>query len=121
VIERSGPAVQARAPDVSRAILAELRSGRIAPDREIDLHGLDVAGARAALVAALGLALEDGLRCLLVIHGAGRRSRGEPVLQTSVPEWLQSARQSSEIQAFATAPRRLGGAGACLVLLRRRR
>jgi DNA-nicking Smr family endonuclease len=119
-IDHSDGRVMARAPDVSRAILADLHAGRVPPERELDLHGLDGVAARRALDEALACALDDGLRCLLVIHGRGRRSPGEPVLQQAVPEWLASSPDASRIQAFASAPRRLGGAGACLVLLRRR-
>lgn len=120
-IRHSGAAVAARAPDVSRAILRDLRSGRVPPERELDLHGLDAKAARRAVLDALARALEDDVRCLLVIHGRGRRSTGEPVLQQALPEWLTSSPQASRIQAFATAPQPLGGPGACLVLLRRHR
>jgi DNA-nicking Smr family endonuclease len=120
-IERRDGRVEARAPDVSRARLADLRAGRVAPQRELDLHALDLAGARRALAETLERALDDGLRCLLVIHGRGQHSPGGPVLQRAVPEWLASPPQAAHIQAFATAPRALGGTGACLVLLRRRR
>jgi DNA-nicking Smr family endonuclease len=120
-IEQRDGRLEARAPDVSRARLADLRAGRIAPQRELDLHGLDLAGARRALAEALERALEDDLRCLLVIHGRGRRSPGAPVLRRAVPEWLAQPPHAAHVQAFATAPRSLGGAGACLVLLRRSR
>ena len=118
--ERRGDSVEARAPDVSRAILADLRAGRPAPDRELDLHGLASSTAQRALAEALQQSLDEGDRCLLVIHGRGRRSPGEPILKAAVPEWLQSSPHAPQIQAFAPAPQRLGGSGATLVLLRRR-
>lgn len=121
LLERRGDALEARAPDVSRAILADLRAGRLPPDQEIDLHGLDQDAAHRALAEALDAAEREGTRCLLVIHGRGQRSQSEPVLKVAVPEWLLSSPHASRIQAFATAPRQLGGAGASLVLLRRRR
>ena len=121
VVERRGDAVEARAEDVSRAILADLKAGRIRAERELDLHGLGLEEARRALDDALEGAHRDGVRCLLVIHGRGQRSANGPVLKGAVIDWLQAMPHAARLQAFATAPRRLGGAGASLVLLRRRR
>jgi DNA-nicking Smr family endonuclease len=61
-----------------------------------------------------------GLRCVVLIHGRGRRSEtGESVLRESVPGWLSKAPCATHVLAFAPAPKRLGGEGATLVLLRR--
>jgi DNA-nicking Smr family endonuclease len=121
VIESEGDDVYARAADVPRRQLAELRAGRVEVDGEIDLHGLTAAEARRALDRALADALRDGLRCLLVIHGTGHHSVSGPVLKRALPDWLASAPAAGDILAFATAPARHGGPGACLVLLRRAR
>jgi DNA-nicking Smr family endonuclease len=121
LVERSDAAVEVRAEDVPRATLADLRAGRIPPERELDLHGRSLAAARHALDEALESALRDEIRCLLVIHGRGQRSADGPVLKGAVEGWLQAPPRAAHLQAFATAPRRLGGAGASLVLLRRRR
>ena len=121
VIEREGDDVFARAEDVSRRQLAELRAGRMAVERETDLHGLSPADAKRALHRALAGALRDGVRCLLVIHGAGHHSVSGPVLKRALPEWLEHAPAAGDILAFATAPARHGGPGASLVLLRRAR
>jgi len=120
-IERAGERVDGLAPGVDRRRLAELRRGTPAPDRRLDLHGLDAAGAERGLRRELARALEAGERCLLVIHGRGRRSEGAPVLKTSLPGWLSAPPHGRRILAFATAPPALGGAGATLVLLRRPR
>lgn len=121
VVERSGDDVQARAEDLSRKQLAALRTGRIPAERELDLHGLDAAAARRALFSAIEAARTDSLRCLLVIHGLGRRSQQGPVLKRSLPDWLQEEPVAGAILAFATAPANQGGAGGTLVLLRRDR
>jgi DNA-nicking Smr family endonuclease len=121
VIDWQGEDVFARAADVSRRQLADLRAGRVEVDAELDLHGLAAAEARRALESALADALRDGLRCLLVIHGAGHHSVSGPVLKRQVPDWLANARAAGDILAFATAPAQHGGRGACLVLLRRAR
>ncbi len=121
VVERRGDDVFARAEDVSRKQLADLRAGRVPVEREVDLHGLDAASARRRLLDALGDARAAGIRCVLVIHGVGHHSASGPVLKAALPEWLQDESIGDEVLAFATAPQREGGPGASLVLLRRRR
>lgn len=121
VIEREGDDVFARGTDVSRRRLADLRAGRIAPQREVDLHGMTASSARSVLLDTLALAQQGGARCVLVIHGAGHHSPGSPVLKAALPDWLQEDAIAREVLAFATAPARLGGPGASLVLLRRPR
>ena len=121
VIERRGDDVFARGEDVSRKQLVELRAGRVPVDREVDLHGLDEAAARRALLAAIERAREDALRCLLVIHGAGHPSEAGPVLKRALPDWLTEDAVAGRLLAFATASTRLGGSGATLLLLRRTR
>ncbi len=121
VIERRGDDVFARGEDVSRKQLVELRAGRVPVERELDLHGLDEAAARRVLLAAIERAREDALRCLLVIHGAGHHSEAGPVLKRALPHWLTEEAVAGWVLAFATAPSRLGGPGATLLLLRRTR
>ena len=121
VIERRGDDVFARREDVSRKQLVELRAGRVPVEREVDLHGLDETAARRALLAAIERAREDGLRCLLVIHGAGHHSQAGPVLKRALPDWLTEDGVAGHLLAFATASSRLGGPGTTLLLLRRTR
>ena len=62
-----------------------------------------------------------GLPCVVVIHGRGQGSEsGEAVLRDALPGWLSSPACAKQVLGFAPAPNRLGGAGATLVLLRRR-
>jgi DNA-nicking Smr family endonuclease len=119
VVETSGDAVAGRAEDVSRAALAKLRAGDVAPDREVDLHGLPARDARRRLERALRDAEAAGERCVLVVHGRGVHSESRAVLRSALPEWLQEFPHSERVLAFASAPRALGGAGATLVWIRR--
>ncbi|HEX5067614.1 MAG TPA: Smr/MutS family protein [Myxococcota bacterium] len=119
VVEVSGDVVSGRPEDVSRAILAKLRSSGAEPDREVDLHGLPARDARQRLARELREARAAGERCVLVVHGRGIHSESRPVLRDALPSWLQEAPQSELVLAFATAPRALGGAGATLVWIRR--
>jgi DNA-nicking Smr family endonuclease len=121
VVERDGEWIWARAEDVSAARLGDLRAGRIPVDREIDLHGFRQDQALLQLREQVASARGAGARCLLVIHGRGRRSTEGAVLKQVLPEWLQADPLAQEVLAFSSAPPAQGGVGATLVWLRRTR
>lgn len=120
-VETEGGRLRGLAAGVDRRHLRGLERGEREVEAELDLHGLSAADARVAVRQALHDAHEDGLRCIRVIHGRGRRSPLGPVLREGLPEWLTAPPAGRLVMAFATAPGRLGGDGATLVLLRRRR
>lgn len=98
-------------PDVTQ----NLRRGKWALQREVDLHGLRTDAARDALGAFIREAHQQGIRCVRVIHGKGLGSPGKtPVLKDKVHRWLV---QKSEVLAFVQAQPSQGGAGALVVLL----
>lgn len=102
---------------LQHTVMRKLRRGQFAIEAELDLHGLIVPQARAALDKFLRDARALGKRCVRVIHGKGRSSEGKmPVLKGKVNVWL---RQKNEVLAFCTAVPRDGGAGAVYVLLRK--
>ncbi len=121
VVEQDGEWISGRAEDVATSQLAELRAGRIPVDREIDLHGFRQDEAFLTLREQVNQARLQGARCLLVIHGWGRRSTEGAVLKAALPDWLQAEPFAGEVLAFATAPQAQGGVGATLVWLRRNR
>ncbi len=99
-----------------RRILTDLRRGRWVVQAELDLHGLTRDEARSALGHFLHDALEQGQRCVRLIHGKGLGSPGrEPVLKHLSRGWLM---QREEILAFCQARPHDGGDGALLILLR---
>lgn len=102
-------------PQVQPAMLRRLRRGEFRIEREIDLHGLTVADAGRALREFLIECLEQGVRCVRVIHGKGLRSghRG-PVLKVAVNGVL---RRTGAVLAFVSARPVDGGTGALYVLL----
>ncbi|NND58654.1 MAG: DNA mismatch repair protein MutS [Gammaproteobacteria bacterium] len=101
-------------PEVTRATLRRLRRGRYAIDDELDLHGMTVSEASAALDNFLAAAAR--CRCVRIVHGKGKGSgRGGPVLRPNVHRWL---RQRREVLAFTAAREVDGGTGASYVLLR---
>lgn len=118
-IERDGDWTWGRAEDVPERRLAELRAGRMPVEREIDLHGFAHDEAFLELREQVAAARRANVRCLLVIHGWGRRSPEGPVLKQALPGWLEAPPFADEVLAFATAPQAQGGVGATLVWLRR--
>ncbi len=99
-----------------RRVLTDLRRGRWVLQGEIDLHGLTRDEARDALARFLAASLQQGLRCIRVIHGKGLGSPGRvSILKQLSRGWLA---QREEILAFCQAGPHDGGSGALLVLMR---
>lgn len=99
-----------------RRLLRKLRRGQFALAAEIDLHGMTVSRAHAALSGFLAEARERSWNCVRVVHGKGRRSSNRgPVIKGKVDRWL---RQRDEVIAFCSARPVDGGTGAVYVLLR---
>ncbi len=104
-------------PGLQQALLRKLRRGQLSIGAELDLHGLTVAEARAAVSDFLRDSLARGVRCVRIIHGKGHGSPNrQPVLKTHLNYWLP---QREEILAFCSARPVDGGTGAVYVLLRR--
>ena len=103
-------------PGVSMQVLRDLRRGRWAIQREIDLHGYTRDTAREALGQFLSRSLQQGFRCVRVVTGQGLRSAGQmAVLRVLTRNWLA---QCTEVLAYCDAKPKDGGAGALIVLLR---
>ena len=101
---------------LSRMMLRKLRRGHWPIQDSLDLHGLDSDAARRLLQEFLHEAKQNGLRCVLVIHGKGMNSRdGEAVLKLRTRHWLI---QHPLVLAWCDATPRDGGSGAVLALLR---
>jgi len=117
-VEQRPDSIRARHESVPAKVLAELEAGRIVPRRQLDLHRLSAAAAREALDAGVKQARRDGVGCLLVVCGRGLHSGADgPVLPDVAVERL-SEELAAEVLAFTSAPRKWGGAGALIVLLR---
>ncbi len=101
---------------LQHAVLKKLRKGKFGLDAEIDLHGLNSNEAKRQLLHFLHDCVENGCRCVHIVHGKGYRSVGNhPVLKNELNVWL---RQHQDVQAFCSAPPKDGGAGAVYVLLK---
>jgi DNA-nicking Smr family endonuclease len=103
-------------------LVRKLRQGDFSRQAALDLHGMTVDEAQAEVEQFLVKAARAGLRCVLIIHGRGRNSRGQvPVLKDRLKQWLTRTKLAKMILAFATARPHDGGPGALYVMLRRER
>jgi DNA-nicking Smr family endonuclease len=103
----------------------KLAKGMVAPDYTVDLHGETLHSAHGKLDFALGDAVRQGARLLLLITGkAGRDNPRLPpttrgVIRASIADWIATSSYSSRIAAVRNAHPRHGGAGALYVILKR--
>lgn len=103
-------------PGLQHKHVRRLRRGQMTIEAEADLHGMRAREAQTLLQTFLRECRDQGLRCVRVIHGKGRGSRGgHAVLKWEVDRWL---RQHDGVMAFCTAQPRHGGTGAVYVLLK---
>ena len=95
---------------VTRSLAVELLQQRVVG--AVELRG----GNAEALAQFLSASLQQGKRCVRVIHGKGLGSPGKlSILKQLSRGWLA---QREEILAFCQAGPYEGGSGALLVLLR---
>jgi DNA-nicking Smr family endonuclease len=99
-----------------------LSSGRIQPDRTLDLHGHNLALAWEAIDRALEQSIASNDRILLLVTGHERK--GEPPLErgrirAAVHDWLAVSRHAGRIAAVRGAHRRHGGGGSLYIILRK--
>jgi DNA-nicking Smr family endonuclease len=97
-----------------------LHRGDFSIQAHLDLHGMSAAQAKDAFEDFLKKALRSGKQGVLIIHGRGISSPGEPVLKNKVSEWLMRGPWRKWVIAFTSAQSYDGGAGATYVLLRHR-
>jgi DNA-nicking Smr family endonuclease len=103
-------------------LVRKLRQGEFSRQASLDLHGMTVEAAQGEVERFLLKVVRDGLRCVLIVHGRGRNSRGQvPVLKDRLKLWLTRGKLARSVLAFATARPYDGGPGALYVLLRRER
>lgn len=103
-------------PGLQKNVIRKLRKGYYGLDAEIDLHGLSSRDAQQQLLRFLHHCIENGQRCVQIIHGKGYNSPDkQPVLKNDINLWL---RQHKDVLAFCSAPPKSGGTGALFVLLR---
>ena len=103
---------------VDRSTWSRFRTGKLAPERTLDLHGRTAQRAHAELHAFIGRAIAERLRCVEVITGRGSVESGG-VIRREFPLWLNSPALRPLILA-ATHPHP-ANPGSVRLLLRRAR
>lgn len=104
---------------VDRRTMEKLKKGKLPVDRIVDMHGQNQEQACDALWNAIRTAYETDQRVLLVITGKGQR--GDGILRTRLPVWLNDEAVRPFILAFTRATPKDGGDGAFYLLLKRRK
>jgi DNA-nicking Smr family endonuclease len=89
----------------------------------IDLHGMNLDKAWAAIDRGLDQSIARGDRLILLITGHHRPGelpvqRGK--IRAAVHDWLAASRHSADIAAVRGAHRRHGGGGSLYLVLRRK-
>jgi DNA-nicking Smr family endonuclease len=118
VIKHTAEYVEGSAGRMPPEIFRRIHGGHFSIQGHVDLHGLNVAGARSHFEKFMQRAVSTGMRAVLVVHGRGRSSPGPPVLKRNVLKWLASGRWKRWVIAFTSARSCDGGTGATVVLLR---
>ncbi len=109
--------IQGKKPFVNPEIFRKLKSGELAVQAVLNLRGLFLDEAKFVFENFIKEALYKGLTCVLIVHGRGLGSKGEPVLKKKVKEWLERGPFRKYILAYASARPCDGGVGATYVLL----
>ncbi|HPL62744.1 MAG TPA: Smr/MutS family protein [Syntrophales bacterium] len=120
VISDTPEYIEGTGHNIHPEIAGRLHRGDFSIQDYIDLHGLNVEGAREAFDSFLHNSIRSGKRAILVIHGRGLSSPGDPVLKSRVHEWISRGSWRKWIIAFSSARLCDGGAGATYILLRSR-
>ena len=120
IISQTPEYMEGTGPDVPPEFAERLHRGDFSIQAYIDLHGMGVAQAQEAVESFLRGAILSSKRAVLIVHGRGLSSPGEPVLKNKVKEWLSRSHWRKWVIAFCSAQSYDGGAGATYVLLRHR-
>ena len=108
-----------RRDETPEKVLKALKRGQYSIGGELDLHSLRAHDAERWLREFLAQSRAGGHACVRIIHGKGPRTLdGGSVLKALVDRML---RQRADVLAFASAPEAMGGTGAVLVLLAKKR
>ena len=120
IISKTSEYMEGTGRDIPPEFAERLHRGDFSIQTHIDLHGMGAAQAKDTFENFLNEAIRSGKRAVLIIHGRGISSPGEPVLKNKVSEWLTRSHWRKWVIAFTSAQSYDGGAGATYVLLRHR-
>lgn len=103
-------------PGLQHKVLRKLRLGQYNVNAILDLHGMTIENAQAALSDFLIACEQQDIRHVLIIHGKGR-AQEKPILKNKLNNWL---REAEHVLAFCSAAKH-GRGGALYVLLKGRK
>lgn len=109
---------------LDRGMDQKFKKGLLPVDGRLDLHGYTVEVAFRIFLEFMGGHSAGNSRCLLIITGKGLdRSTGieSGAIRSEFPKWLGLPRFSGLVLSHCNAPKHMGGSGAFLVLLRKRK
>ncbi len=107
--------------DVNRAMAKQIKAGKYPVDATLDLHGKTQVEAHQMLISAIELAYYTGKRCVLVITGKGKFTKGGGVLRRQLPLWLNQENLRPFVLIVNEAAQKDGGSGAFYVMIKRKR
>ena len=103
--------------EAERRAIGKRTLAKKAPDAELDLHGMTAEAAEAAINEFLRSSYEQGHAKVIIIHGKGEHSDGEPVLRTLAYRVVET----SEYAGMTGIPdKKSGGSGALWVAIRKK-
>jgi len=111
------PSTPLPVPLLDKAHQTKLKTGKMAIEATLDLHGLNREEAYIALVKFIENLAKRGLRAALVITGKGEKEGG--TLRNLFPRWLNEPPLRERIIAYDKAAPRHGGSGAWYVRIRK--
>ncbi|MEE9452270.1 MAG: Smr/MutS family protein [Gammaproteobacteria bacterium] len=115
-VSAEGPLFFAQ-PGILPKTLRQLKRGELPIEANLDLHGMNIEQARAALSQFIHQTNLNHHRIICIIHGKGNRSQAQhPILKNLVNIWLRQFRQ---VLTFCSAQAKDGGTGAVYVLLKK--
>ena len=127
-VPRSATAAPAKVVPIGQKTLdgswdKKLRSGDVELDRVLDLHGMSLDTAWAAIDKSLEQAIAGGERVVLLVTGHHRP--GEPPVErgrirAAVHDWLAASRHAANIASVRGAHGRHGGGGSLYLILKRK-
>lgn len=99
-------------PSLGPKIIRKLKQGNYTLEATLDLHGFILSQAEDSLEAFIQESLDEGLRCILIIHGKGSQA----ILKNYVNDYLQ---YHPQVLAFCSAKPKHGSTGALYALLKK--
>lgn len=107
-------------PSATIQDLGKREMRRLKIDGRLDMHGMSMDQAHAALEQFLIRAQERGFKIVLIITGKGALS-SENTLRYQLPRWIKESSLAQRISSFhAPARPQDGGQGACYIGVRKR-